>query len=387
MKDKICVFTSTHLENDIRIFKKQIKCLLDNGLEVFYYTNKENLNIRNKYIQNHDSFSDPNLKIRYNKSFNEIRRFSRLIKSFFIILYLPKDCRIYHFHDPDLLFTGLLLKIIGKKVIYDVHENYRDSILDKEYLPRFLRRIISGLVSSFETFCCRFYDAIICATPYIEKRFRDSGIIKTIVINNYPFKYEFSSFKNSDTFKENRIIYAGGITNKRGIFQLIQSLTLIDKEMSFKLILAGEIYPISFETRLKSLEGWKNVEYMGILSRSALAKELSKAIAGIVIFLPEKNHIYAQPNKIFEYMSASIPVICSDFPLWRKIVEANNCGICVDPENVNEIASGIQYILSHEEQAEKMGKNGKEAVEKEYNWEAEESKFIMLYKDLLSRNY
>jgi glycosyltransferase involved in cell wall biosynthesis len=351
MKDKICVFTSTHLENDIRIFKKQIKCLLDNGLEVFYYTNKENLNIRNKYIQNHDSFSDPNLKIRYNKSFNEIRRFSRLIKSFFIILYLPKDCRIYHFHDPDLLFTGLLLKIIGKKVIYDVH------------------------------------DVIICATPYIEKRFRDSGILKTIVINNYPFKYEFSSTKNSVTFKENRIIYAGGITNKRGISQVIQSLDLIYESQSFKLILAGEIYPLEYENKMKSLGGWEKVEYLGVLSRSALKEEFNKAIAGIALFLPEKNHINAQPNKIFEYMSASIPVICSDFPLWRKIVEANNCGICVDPENINEIAAGIQYILSNADQARKMGKNGKKAVEKEYNWEAEENKLIMLYKDLLSRNY
>jgi glycosyltransferase involved in cell wall biosynthesis len=386
VKDKICVFTSTHLEHDIRIFKKQIKCLLDAGFEVFYYTNKENLNIRKEYQKNIESYNYPNLEVHYNKSYNEDRRLSRLLKAFVFILYLPKDCIVYHFHDPDLLFTGLLLKISGKKVIYDVHENYGETIADKEYLPKILRKISSAFFSAYETFCCRFYDVIICATPHIESRFRKSGIDKTIVINNYPFKTEFSPTTDSDRIKEISIIYAGGITRKRGISQLLQSLQLVDDANQFKLILAGEIYPSSFEDELKAFKGWENVEYTGILSRSDLKEALISSIAGIALFLPEKNHINSQPNKLFEYMSAGIPVICSNFPLWRKIVEGNQCGICVDPENLSEIAQGINYILLNPDRAREMGANGRKIVETIYNWESEEPKLITVYENLLKGN-
>ncbi len=358
MKDKICVFTSTHLENDIRIFKKQIRCLLNNGMEVVYFTNNGNLNVDKRHLKNHEQYNDPNLEVHYNKNFNEERRIKRLFKSLFFFLFLPKNCAIYHFHDPDLLFAGLTLKIFGKKVIYDVHENYRDSIMDKEYLPVIFRRVISALVSSFETFCCRVFDSVVCATPSIEKRFIDSGLKNTIVINNYPFKSEFSPVNNSHKVKKFRIIYAGGITRKRGISELIQSLPFIDPTIQFKLILAGEIYPPSYENELKALNGWENVEYKGILSRIDLKEALIDSFAGIAVFLPEKNHVFSQPNKIFEYMSAGIPVICSNFPLWRKIVEGNQCGICVDPENREEIAKGIQHIFSNADKAAEMGGNG-----------------------------
>lgn len=386
MKDRICVFTSAHRENDIRIFKKEIKCLLDNGMEVIYFTNKENLNVKKEYLKNYEPYVNPDLEVYYNKNFYVDRRMRRFLKSFFFFLYLPKDCRIYHFHDPDLLFTGLVLKILGKKVIYDVHENYRDSIRDKEYLPEVLKITVSKLVSFFETFCCRFFDMIICATPYIEKRFSDSGIVKTCVVSNYPLKSEFSSNPDFNAPKENRIIYAGGITKKRGISKLIQSLTLIDQNIQFKLILAGEINPPEYEHDIRSLDGWKNVEYLGILSRIALAEQFNKAIGGIALFLPEKNHIYSQPNKIFEYMSAGIPVICSNFPLWREIVEANQCGICVDPDNIEEIAEGIKFILLNGNKARVMGKNGERIVKEMYNWETEESKLVTVYKGLLSGN-
>lgn len=387
MDGKICVFTSAHRVYDIRIFKKEIRSLLKNGLNVVYYANKENLDTRKEYIKNEESISENNLTLKINDNYYQNKRLKRFIKSLLFFLYLPKDCDIYHFHDPDLLFAGLALKILGKKVIYDVHENYRDSIKDKDYLPGIFKILISWIVSEFETFCCRFFDAIICATPYIEKRFMESKVLRTIVINNYPFISEFTLNKKLQVNKDNRIIYAGCITSNRGITQLVDSLVLINKSLLFKLILAGEIIPGEYEDKIKSLDGWKDTEYMGILSRDILAAEFKKASAGIVLFLPEKNHINAQPNKIFEYMSASIPVICSNFPLWREIVESNNCGICVDPFNKKEIASAIEYILTNDAEARIMGENGRKMVEEKCNWEKEEPKLISVYKQILQSKF
>ena len=86
-------------------------------------------------------------------------------------------------------------------------------------------------------------------------------------------------------------------------------------------------------------------------------------------------------------MSAGIPVICSNFPLWRQIIEANQCGICVDPENTEEIAEGIKFILLNKDNSRNMGENGKEIVAKIYNWETEERKLLDAYKRILSGNH
>jgi glycosyltransferase involved in cell wall biosynthesis len=82
-------------------------------------------------------------------------------------------------------------------------------------------------------------------------------------------------------------------------------------------------------------------------------------------------------------MSAGIPVIASNFPLWREIIEGNNCGICVDPLNPQEISEAIQYLINHPEAAAEMGKNGSQAVETKYNWEQEAQKLLSLYQELL----
>ena len=110
---------------------------------------------------------------------------------------------------------------------------------------------------------------------------------------------------------------------------------------------------------------------------------MSCSKAGIVTFHPLPNHIDAQPNKMFEYMSAGLPIITSNFPLWKEIVEGNNCGICINPLEPKEIAQAIEYIITHPKEAEQMGQNGKKAVLEKYNWGVEEKKLFEIYKELI----
>ena len=112
---------------------------------------------------------------------------------------------------------------------------------------------------------------------------------------------------------------------------------------------------------------------------------MARSIAGMILFHPEPNHVDAQPNKMFEYMSAGMPVIASNFPLWREIMEGSECGICVDPLNSEEIAKAIQFIIKHPAKAEQMGKNGRRALVDRYNWEMEEKKLLGFYKKVLQR--
>lgn len=82
-------------------------------------------------------------------------------------------------------------------------------------------------------------------------------------------------------------------------------------------------------------------------------------------------------------MSAGLPVIASDFPLWRTIVDGVQCGLLVDPQDPNDIAHAMQWILENPEKAKQMGKNGKRAVEETYNWEKESKKLISMYNELI----
>jgi glycosyltransferase involved in cell wall biosynthesis len=85
---------------------------------------------------------------------------------------------------------------------------------------------------------------------------------------------------------------------------------------------------------------------------------------------------------MFEYMAAGVPVIASHFPLWRQIVEGNACGICVDPLDPQAIAGAIDYLATHPEDAERMGRNGQRAVAAKYNWNIEEQKLLDFYAAL-----
>lgn len=95
------------------------------------------------------------------------------------------------------------------------------------------------------------------------------------------------------------------------------------------------------------------------------------------------NYLDSLPIKMFEYMSAGIPVVASNFPLWKEIIEKNRCGVCVDPLSPKDIAKAINFIVQNPQIAQKMGENGKRAILEKYNWQIEEQKLFNIYEGLL----
>ena len=363
---KICHTTSVHTRCDTRIFIRECKSL-----------SKASYDVSLIVADNQGDEIRDGIKIIDVGLINE-SRFSRMTKTVWNVYKkaLETDANIYHFHDTELIPIGLLLKLKGRKVIYDVHEDLPREIEGKPYLKKWIKPIISKSVRSLENFSAKRFNAIITATPFIRNRFQNLNK-NCIDINNYPILDEFNvNSKWEDKKKE--ICYIGSITKVRGITELVESLQYVD----IVLNLGGSFSSEDFENELKRKKEWSKVNYSGLLNRKEVSNVLSISKAGIVTFYPLPNHINAQPNKMFEYMSAGIPVIASNFPLWRKIIEENNCGICVNPKNPKEIANAINYLLTHNEEAEMMGKNGRRAVEEIYNWKNEERKLIKIYKGL-----
>jgi glycosyltransferase involved in cell wall biosynthesis len=151
---------------------------------------------------------------------------------------------------------------------------------------------------------------------------------------------------------------------------------------SVRLKLAGNFSSEQLRDEIIEYKGWGKVDELGFLDREAMSELLANSLAGLVCFFPEPNHINSQPNKIFEYMSAGIPVIGSNFPLWEKIIGQNGCGLCIDSQDPQQIASAIDYFASNPDKAFEMGQNGKKAVMEKYNWKIEEEKLFNIYENL-----
>lgn len=180
------------------------------------------------------------------------------------------------------------------------------------------------------------------------------------------------------------IVYIGTISKIRGPREMVESMDFLPSSLDPNLILAGAFFPRSLEEELRQMSGWGRVDFLGWIGRMAVREVLDNARIGLVLFHPAQNHIESQPNKLFEYMSAGLPVIASDFPLWRQIVEGAGCGLLVDPLDTRAIAEAIQWLLEHPMEAEIMGQRGRHAVENRYNWEREGQKLIAFYNRLLS---
>jgi glycosyltransferase involved in cell wall biosynthesis len=369
MKIKITHLTSVHPRYDTRIFLKMCTSLsnikhYDVSLVVADGKGDEVIN---------------NVKI-FDVGVDPGGRFSRITKTVRKVLEIATkiDSDIYHLHDPELIPIGLKLKKLRKKVIFDAHEDLPKQLLGKPYLNKFTRILLAKSFEIFEKFTCNKFDYIITATPSINIKFLRINK-NTCNINNFPILGELNNTSIWDE-KANEVAYVGSIARIRGIEEIVNSL---DFTQNVRLNLVGDFSEDLLKMKISALESWSKVNEFGHLNRKEVTKILARSRVGIVTFLPLPNHIDSQPNKMFEYMSAGIPIVTSNFPLWERIVLGNQCGICVNPLDPIAIGNAIQNLMDNPLKAEQMGRNGRIAVEQKYNWQIEERKLFQLYQKLI----
>ena len=362
---KICHFTSVHPYRDTRIFLKQCTSL-SKHFNVYLVNTNSPADLKK---QNNINL----ININYTAK-NRLQRF--LITTYKVYRAAKKlNADIYHFHDPELIPYGLLLKFKGKKVIYDIHEDLPRQLLTKNYIPKLTRKLLSLIVEFFENLSAKQFSYLFTATETIEKRFKKENQYTT-TINNYPIIDELCSIpikkKNNKKF-----CYVGALTKERGLTEMLN----VAKKANINLSIGGRFYPKTLANEIVSYKD--TVTYLGFLNRKDIFELYSNSIAGLVLLHPTQNYIVSKPVKMFEYMAAGLPVITSNFNLFKDIIEKNKCGFCIDPFDINQISSCINKLIDNPKLALEMGENGRKIVLEKYNWALEEKKLLSIYKKLL----
>lgn len=366
---RIAHLTSAHPRDDIRVFLKECRSLAAHGHEVVLVV----ADGRGDEFRDGVTIGDVGCSVgRLDRMFKATRRVLRKA--------LALNADIYHLHDPELLPIGLALKSRGKKVVFDAHEDVPKQILGKHYLYPWVRRLVSWGFARFEQFACARFDGVVTATPYIRDKFLAINPC-SVDINNFPMLGELESavaWKD----KADEVCYVGSIAQIRGVKELVRAMESTCTPVRLNLV--GGFAEVQVEAEVRLYPGWDKVNATGVLGRQGVRDVLGRSVAGVVTLHPASNYLDSLPIKMFEYMSAGIPVIASDFDLWQTIVRDSQCGLCVDPMDPVAIASAVDYLVSHRDEAEKMGRNGRQAVLSRYNWAREEAKLIEFYDRLVT---
>ncbi|MDQ3190548.1 MAG: glycosyltransferase [Bacteroidota bacterium] len=363
---RVCHLSSVHKALDTRIFHKEAVSLAEFGYETYLIA---------QHVKDENIDGVNIISVAAPKG----SRFSRMTKTVWEVYKkaIKIDAGIYHFHDTELIPIGVLLKLKGKKVIYDIHEDLPKDILQKKYLGnKFFRKMISFGAALLQSFADWTFDATATVTPDIHSKFNKR---KSILLRNFPVIKHIDEVNPKDLVKEKFVvIYVGGLTQVRGIKELIDAFNYTNE--AAELWLFGNWENQKFMDICISSPGWKSVKYFGNLPQKEVFSYMKIADVGVVTFLPIENHVSAMPNKPFEYISCHLPIIMSDFPLWRNIF--SDCAIFVDPEDSREISSAIIKLMNDKELAKSMGEKGRRMIDDSYSWEAESKKLLDLYQKL-----
>lgn len=362
---RVVQLTSVHRPDDPRIYLKEAASLAANGYEVILVA----------------SGTDPgtNPAIRFVSIARARGRIARMTVTSALVLRRAWKLRasVYHIHDPELIPVGLLLRAGGARVIYDAHEDLPSQIEYKEYLPRWSRGVLALLAGAIEKLFARLVDGVVAATPTIAARFPAQS---TVLVRNYPLETEFLGHEPSPyASRPPRVVYLGRITEAAGGLMMAAAAAIVARTHEVEFVFAGPCDP-ALEERIRKLGDQASVRLPGWVDRQAAVELLDQARIGLVLFQPLRNYVAAYPTKLFEYMASAVPIVGSDFPVWREIVGDVNCGVLVDPRNPDAIAAAITGLLDDPGAASEMGARGRHAALRTYRWKTEEDALLALYR-------
>jgi glycosyltransferase involved in cell wall biosynthesis len=368
---KVVIASSVHRWNDTRIYARQAASLAAHGYDVALIAVSESST----------PFEASGLRVL---PLPRLRRHVRWINWFSILWrVLSERASIVHVHDPELFPLAILLRLIGKKTICDVHEDIAQQVLSKEWIPKVLRGAISRSLEILQQSLPRLVDAVILAEDSYRKNFPAAPNVH--VIHNFPLLSERCERRNAAGVL--RLIYVGDVRIVRGIREYVTIADRLAKSgVPVELWVVGSFADPKEEREIRRL-----IEVLGLQQRVRLLgrrppEEINGLVRqcdiGLALLHPIGNYRESYPTKMFEYMDAGVPVVASRFSLWEAVLAGNECGRVVDPLDVEEAVAAIMQYWRSPELRRRHGENGRAAAIRQYNWGIDLPDFLSVYSAL-----
>jgi glycosyltransferase involved in cell wall biosynthesis len=270
------------------------------------------------------------------------------------------------------------------KVIYDIHEDYPEEFLCREWIPKiFQNRLGKKLLEMGERFFAKFFNHLIFTTQLAAEKFKNFKE-KITVIHNFPL---LELYPGNSKEKKYDVIIVGDISKNRLLTILEIGKRLKELKSNFKWCIIGT--PLDLinlgKAKVQKLNLKENFEFISRIPHHQTAQYLIQSKIGFIHLPPEKRFERMLPTKLFEYMVCGLPVVSSELPLIHKFTDSYQCVIQLPPNDISGFAEAINYLLSHPEKSKEMGERGKKGVIEKYNWSKEEIKLINLYEKTHSR--
>jgi glycosyltransferase involved in cell wall biosynthesis len=292
---------------------------------------------------------------------------------------------IIHAHYPPPLASHYAAKASKKNKTPFILTYHCDLVLPKFYgsaLTSFYR-------SSLGRRTLKITKEVIVTTKTYAATSRDLWNIKPIVIPNAidPSKFNPKGVgdyvrKKHDLNDSKMILYVGRLKYHKGLEYLIESAQYTEADVKYVLVGGGE-----FKQRLKSLTNEKKLNDRIIFAGEVANSELPQYYSACDIFvLPSVSRLEAFGIVGLEAMASAKPVIISDIPGVREVIEEGVCGLLSEPMNPKDLGSKITQLLSDPGLMRKMGEAGRKKVLEEFTWDKVVLQTEKAYEDILSKN-
>ncbi|MCJ7730597.1 MAG: glycosyltransferase [Sedimentisphaerales bacterium] len=376
LKASVCHFSTKHGWDDTRIFYSECCSLQRAGYDVTYIVAEDQASERNVSGVKVVAVSRPKSKLR--------RIFCLPWRLYWTIRRMSPRPVICHFHDPELMFVGKLLHWQGHHVVYDIHEIVAQQILDKPYLPRWLRLPVSKLYKCLERILTFSFAHVYVTEAPAHRPARSS------ILRNMPEIGKRPANKTDFSLRPFRMIYIGGVSRSRGAIEMLEVLRHLHAiGLEVELRILGWTRPPELREEMMSYlqgHGLENHCYISPcrVEPIEVIRELYESDIGLCLLKPMKNYVRAFPAKIFEYLRAGLPVVATDIAYWRPMVERIGAGIQVDISKPEKIAERIAELIDNPSRLVRMGRNGRKIAEQYWCWDKEQEYLLALYEDILS---
>jgi glycosyltransferase involved in cell wall biosynthesis len=282
-----------------------------------------------------------------------------------------------HIHDIQIAKAAVhICKKYNLKYTLDLHENRHEIMKFYKHVNSFLGKLLISIKrwrKAEEKFVSKA-DKIIVVTDQAKNELIERCKISSNNVIVYPNTVRKSFYQNKKFNKEIKekysknyvLLYIGNTSKRRGLDTVLDSMSSLEKEIpKIKLVIIGKSsYDYKIKAKINRLKISNLVDFLGWKKENELYKYLLISDIGLSPLYKNKHHDTTYANKIFQYISFNIPVLCSNSNAQAELIKKFNCGKVFEEKNTEDFISYVRLLINNKDLYSKLEKNCSDAISK-----------------------